>query len=356
MFGDTTNTIYGRTRNPHDLSRITGGSSAGEAAIIAACGSAFGIGTDIGGSVRTPSDHCGIAGLKPTNGLVSDSGVLNTFPPANSDMNSLGPMARCVDDLSLVLDVISGNADARNPRHAHEASTFDASRIRVAYFVDNGISKPDDAVQQVVRSAAKYLQGIGLSVTEARPDCFSQASDIWWSVMNPDLGTTFRQRRIDYGKLSGKGVSDEYTAMAKKFLEWQDILVKQGRYSKIARYKAGKRRIEFCAEMLHFMDEFDVLVCPIQGSAAKEHDLPVKRVLALDDLYEKVVLREGEGGYTQAFNLNGWPAATVPIGKTDDGLPIGVQIAEPRWKDSLVLDVARMIEHGLGGWSMPEGI
>jgi amidase len=90
MFADTTNLVYGRTRNPYDLSRFTGGSSGGEGAVVAACGSAFGIGTDIGSSIREPSHYCGIAGLKPTSGRVPDTGVLNCFPPFNAHWNSTG--------------------------------------------------------------------------------------------------------------------------------------------------------------------------------------------------------------------------------------------------------------------------
>lgn len=96
MFADTTNLVYGRTKNPYDLSRFTGGSSGGEGAIVAAGGSALGIGTDIGSSIREPSHFCGIAGLKPTSGRVPDTGVLNCFPPFNAHWNATGPMARRV--------------------------------------------------------------------------------------------------------------------------------------------------------------------------------------------------------------------------------------------------------------------
>ena len=107
-FGDTENLVYGTTNNPYRLEYSPGGSSGGEGAIIAAGGSPFGVGTDIGGSIRDPSHACGIAGIKPTSHRVPETGMLQTFPLAVGDWNAIGPIARHVEDLYLVLRIISG--------------------------------------------------------------------------------------------------------------------------------------------------------------------------------------------------------------------------------------------------------
>ena len=106
--GITDNVVYGQTNNPYNSDHTPDGSSGGEAAIIAAGGSPVGIGTDIGGSIRSPSHACGITGIKPTNRRVPETGMLGAFAPSVSRWNGVGPMARRVEDLELVLDIISG--------------------------------------------------------------------------------------------------------------------------------------------------------------------------------------------------------------------------------------------------------
>ena len=131
--GITDNLVYGRTNNPYNLDHTPGGSSGGEAAIIAAGGAPFGIGTDMGGSIRGPSHACGTTGIKPTNRRVPETGMLGAFAPSVSHWNGVGPMARHVEDLGFVLDIISGpdGRDRRVPppqRRSHQARPQRSSR------------------------------------------------------------------------------------------------------------------------------------------------------------------------------------------------------------------------------------
>ena len=151
--GITDNIVYGRTNNPFDVARAPDGSSGGEAAIIAAAGSPFGLGTDIGGSIRNPAHVCGIVGIKPTSRRVPETGMLGTFPPFVAHWNGIGPLARWVEDLELVLRVICG-PDGRDPRAVPVAlgksSDVYSDRLKVAYFDDDGVSESTAATKHAV--------------------------------------------------------------------------------------------------------------------------------------------------------------------------------------------------------------
>lgn len=355
LFPDTNNTFYGRSKNPHDLSRMTGGSSGGEGAIVAACGSAFGIGTDIGGSIRMPSHYCGIAGLKPTHQRVSESGVLNCFPPANWNWNATGPMARTVADLRLVLDSISGTP-VPNVIRSTDSSGRVPEGLRIAYITEDAHSMPDDDVVRTVQSCANHLRDVGHKVSKDMPKCFSNASDVWWFGMNPDLATTFRMWKREYGEMSGSGVSDDYLPIASLFLRWQDVLVGQGRYTRASRFKNAIQNHEFQKEMSAFMQGHDVILCPVTNAPAPKYSDRTDDFPPLEDAYEAII-KKGGYNYLHAFNILGWPSVVVPVSKSNpDGLPIAVQIVGKPWTDSLVLSVAELIETKFGGWTMPTGV
>lgn len=352
LFNDTRNRIYGRTVNPHDTSRITDGSSGGEAAIIASCGSAFGIGTDIGGSIRGPSHYCGIAGIKPTAGIVPDDGVLNCFPPANWGWNSTGPMARCVEDLGLVLDVIADRFDSLQ-------KPVDVSKLRIAYFVaaSDDASPPIDGIQDAVRKAAKHFDDIGATVVEDRPECFRDASVTWWLNMNPDLGTAIQMSRKEYAKLTNKnGISDRYTPIAKLVLQWQELLVQEGRYTDEQRYISGRKLHEFRSDMRKFMNNYDLILCPPDDQVAPKYEDGIDHLPPVNQIFQKIIV-DG-GNFTQAFNIMGWPVVCVPISQTNDPLPlpIGIQVVATTGRDRLALQAAQVLEAEFGGWRRPKAI
>lgn len=155
---ESDNLVYGRTNNPYDLARTSGGSSGGEAAIIAAGGSPLGVGSDAAGSVRLPAHFCGIAGLKPTSGRLARSGH---YPPPGGMFDSawqIGPMARFVDDLALVMPILAG-IDWRDasvvPMPLGGPATVDLKALRIAFYTDNGIVPATPETARVVRTAAR---------------------------------------------------------------------------------------------------------------------------------------------------------------------------------------------------------
>src|ERR1039458_4862065 len=171
---ESANLLFGQTNNPYDLSRTPGGSSGGESALIAACGSPLGLGSDAAGSVRLPAAFSGIAAIKPTSGRLPRTGH---FPPAGGWLEmvwQIGPMARRVEDLIVAMRLLSGpdgidptvpDVPFREPEHVNLAD------LRVAFYTDNGFAAADGEVSAVVCAAAEAVAPAVRSVTEARPGC-----------------------------------------------------------------------------------------------------------------------------------------------------------------------------------------
>jgi len=171
---ETDNDRYGKTCNPYDLNRTSGGSSGGEAAIIAAGGVALGLGSDGGGSIRQPAHNTGIAGLKPTRGLIPSTGnVPSDGRGLLGPLTSYGPMARFVEDLDLVLPVLAGPDHSDPdvlPVRLNDKKPINLESLRIAFYADNGIAKPDEATLQTIRRAVEILQSEVALLEERRPE------------------------------------------------------------------------------------------------------------------------------------------------------------------------------------------
>ena len=331
LAGEADNLIYGRSSNPYDLSRTPGGSSGGEGAAVAAGGTAAGLGSDVGGSIRWPSHCCGIAGLMPTSGRVSRTGH---WPPLNGTLDSLfriGPMARYVEDLELILNVIAG-IDWRDPHIVPmpptDASKVDLKSLRVAFFTDNGVRSPTPETAEAVRSAAKALSDACLSVEEARPVGIEENFDIWMKLMGADAGEGVRQLLKLAGTTETHFLLDGLVDMLPKeplsAFEFSSILVKFDEYR---------------SNLLRFMENHDVVICPVNSGPAMAHGTSLERLSGIS--------------YTVQFNNTDWPAAVVRGGTSNDGLPIGVQVAAAPWREDISLAVAQHLETALGGYQRP---
>ena len=197
LAGITNNDVYGRTNNPYDVERSPAGSSGGAGAILAAGGSALDLGSDTGGSIRMPSHYCGIAGIKPTSGRVPRTGPAISFEVGALDaFTQIGPMARHVEDLNLVLSIIAG-PDGHGPRgragSAGRLPRCECERPASRLFTDNGIKSPSPDTVSTVRAAASVLADHGVSVTEDRPQGVSDAERLWYSLYLADGGAWIRQ-------------------------------------------------------------------------------------------------------------------------------------------------------------------
>ena len=327
---ETSNDVYGRTSNPYDLERTPGGSSGGPGAIVAAGGSPFDIGSDTGDSIRQPAHVCGIAGIKPTSGCVPRTGHWPSFRGLLESFTQLGPMARRVEDLALILPIIAG-PDGEDPHVApvtlRDPSDVRVDRLRAVFFVDNGLMTPTAATGQAVMDAVDALAAAGVRITEELPPRIAEAADIWRRMIDAD-GRAWLQRLITAAGTPGRG---SYEGDA----DWPDLEPLRGD----ALTALVERADDVRSTLLHWMRDVDLIVCPVMPQAAIRHG--ESREPWFGDTYSDV------------HNLTGWPAAVVRAGSTTDGLPIGVQLVAAPWREAVALAAASVVEQATGGWQPP---
>lgn len=331
---ETDNLVFGRTRNPFDPDRSPGGSSGGAAAAVASALCAFDIGSDTGGSIRVPSHCCGTAGLKPTQGRVPRTGHAVSFGGIHDPLTQLGPIARSVADLELILRVIAG-PDGRDPFVApmplRDSSAVAIRGLRVGWHADNGIFTPTPEIQAVTAAAARALAEAGALTTEIVPAPLPKSLEALLPlfVWNAD-GGAWIQRMLDEA-----GTRTAHPAIAEQITDqWK---VDSGELTRLMEV-----RDRFRSDMLAFMQDYDALVTPVTGFPAPEFGT------AEDDAHFPGY------SYTQVYNLSGQPAAVVRCGTSPEGLPIGVQIAAQPWREDVALAVARHLETVFGGWQAPQ--
>jgi amidase len=324
---ETDNLIYGRTNNPFDASRTCGGSSGGEAALIAACGSPFGLGSDAAGSVRLPAHYCGISSIKPTSGRLSRAGHV---PPAGGWLEmvwQIGPMARRVEDLCTVMPILLGrncpNSRDRTviPMPYGDPAQVPLRDLQIAFFTDNGIVPADADTDAAIRQAIGRLAPEVMSVEECRPEGIEESYDLEMKMIGPDGGDALRRYLNDIGSVKTHPLLDGWLA---KLEPWRTGL--EG----FAEYWASLDR--FRDRMFAFLGRCDAVLSPVSAQPAVPHGASL----------EDTVFRGFS--YTMTHNLTGWPAAVVRCGTSREGLPIGIQIAAHPWREDIALALARTIE------------
>lgn len=334
MAYETDNLLYGRTANPWDLERTAGGSSGGEAAAIAAGLSAGGIGSDSGGSVREPAHFCGICSLKPTPGRVPGRGHLPPCIGPFSILGAIGPMARTVADVSLLFRVLAGR-DAIDPVSApiplREVSLEAVRQIPIGWFEDDGITPVTEETRQAVRDAASALERCGFHVRRFRPESLEAARKLWWKFF-VQCGERFYAPTIQGHEAELSPIFREFLAIARagKPLSADELLA--------AWAECDLVRSHLLAEM----QACPLLLTPVCATPAFRHG---ERKWQIDGQTVKYL---DSMRYTQWFNLLASPAAVVPVGKSIEDLPIGVQIAGLPYADEKVLAVAAVLESEFG--------
>jgi amidase len=330
---ESDNLIFGHTNNPYNLDRTSGGSSGGEAALIAACGSPFGLGSDAAGSVRLPAHYCGIATIKPTSGRLARTGHV---PPAGGWIEMLwqiGPMARRVEDLWTMMPILLGTDGVdRTVIPMPFAGRVDhaLSKLRVAFFTDNGIQAADADTKATVKAAATALAGSVQSVEERRPPMLERSYDLEMELLGIDGGDGLRG--------FAQSIGSHHTH---PLLEGWLSKLESSRTDLAGFAKFWSALDEFRAAMHGFLNDYDVLLSPVSFSPAVPHGTSIA-----GNVFPGF-------SYTMTHNLTGWPAAVVRCGKSDDSLPIGVQIVTAPWREDIALSVAEYLESACGGWQPP---
>lgn len=327
---ETDNLIHGRTNNPYDTSRTPGGSSGGESALIAACGSPLGLGSDAFGSVRLPAAFCGIAGIKPTSGRLPRTGHV---PPAGSWLEALwqiGPMSRYTEDLALAMHLLAGEdgEDFTTPP-VDLIEPADLHGRRVAFFTYNGFARCTPEIESGVRRCAEFLSRRGIQVEERTPPGVEEAYELEFALFGADGGDSIDEYLREIGSTSVHILHRSFVARMRQY--------------RASGYEFAKRWAqwdEYRANLAHFFAEYDAVICPVYTQPALKHRD------SLDD-------KNFEGfSYTMAWNLAGAPAATVRCAEAE-GLPVNVQVVAKPWRDLLALEICRLIEAEFGGWKSP---
>ena len=336
MAYETNNLTNGKTSNPWNLAYSAGGSSGGEAAAIAAGCSAGGVGSDGGGSIRVPAHFCGICGLKPTPGRIPATGH---FPPgagAFSWIGVVGPMARTIADVRLLFEVMAGPdpGDALSspvPLRSHHKTALRGLRIGILESLALGTATPE--THAAVQRAAKLLADQGFTLEPFRLDELDRALELWWFFFGPVIGQLLRKA------VAGK--EDQISPMLREYLSHA---TSGGPITLDSFIEACAERDLLRAKILRQMQEVPILLSPVSSGPAFLHG---------EGNYRPVTGYRDTMRYSQWLNLTGFPGASVPLGLSNDGLPIGVQIIGRPFEDELVLSVAEAIEAGRGAWQPP---
>lgn len=343
------NPIYGQTNNPWDVKRSPGGSSGGSAAALAAGLAYLSFGSDIGGSIRVPSDFCGTFGHKPSLDLVSLRGHLPGGAASSPDFSTLlavgGPMARSAGDLLAALKIVGGpvawNAKAWK-WEMPEPRARSLKDFRVGYVIEDPIAPPASEVKVLLEKAVERLGRAGARLKPGWPPGFQPAELLanylfhleafLYSTAPPEEQERMRK---SFTNMTGKG-----TGALAGFAEWQ---------------QQNFRRLGFRTQWQAWFEQMDVFLSPVAFTPAFPHDHSEpqeKRTIATSD---------GPRRYMDLLNwiapatLTGCPATVAPVGRTPAGLPVGIQIMGPFWEDATTITFAELLAREVGGFVPPPG-
>jgi fatty acid amide hydrolase len=375
IYTESDNPLYGRTNNPWDLERSCGGSSGGEAALIAAGASPLGLGNDIGGSLRVPAAFCGITAFRPTASRTPDHCAHGLPVGQRGIVSQVGPLARHVADLTLALRVLDCVRDPfvdPGPELGNPASV-DIGTLRFATFTDDGEFPVSPAVQRAVNEAAQILISAGAKAAAWKHPPLTRASDFLFACLSADRGAVFR--RMLHGNRRAPHITQ--LLLSARIPPWLQGLVaaalnaaEQKRAAATLRRLASgsvdgywrtiEAMMEYRAELLHSLDHaddgpIDIILCPAYALPAVRHGANVMMPMP--------------GSYVPLANVSGFPAGVVPVTRVraeeesnrrrsldmvdriaretergSTGLPIGVQVIARPWRDHVALAAMAKIE------------
>jgi amidase len=341
MAYETDNRITGKTSNPWNLGYSAGGSSGGEAAAIASGCSMGGVGSDGGGSIRTPAHFCGICGLKPTPGRIPVTGHFPGGDGAFSWMGVVGPMARTVVDLRALFGVMAGPdpGDALSaPIPMQNVGADELRGIRIGILENPELGGATPETLSIVRRAAQLLCDLGYRVEPVRLEKLDRALELWWFFFGPVVANQIRQNVHDQEELLSPMLRD-YLAVAS--IEPPVTLE--------SFMKACAERDQVRAAMLRQLRDTPILLSPVSTAPAFPHCAGNYR--AGDPYNYREAMR-----FCQWLNLAGFAGLSLPFGCSPERLPINIQIIARPYEDELLLAVAETLEQARGPWQAPPEI
>jgi fatty acid amide hydrolase len=382
IYIEADNPVYGRTNNPWNPERSCGGSSGGEAAVIAAGGSPLGLGSDLGGSIREPAHFCGIHGLMPTSRRLTNLDTRGGIFTGRQDaiIPQTGPMARKIEDLCLAMDILATpGGDFNDPsipampwRSPKEVKIED---LRVAYYDDDGCFPASPAIRRIVAEGARALRSLGAEIVPWTPPDVTEAMRLYFGLLTAEGSRPHRRALAGTeaapqlkSMLTSLGMPRPVrllTGVALKALgqeRMSEILKSVGEKSAAELDRLIQARERYCLRFRKALeaDRFDAILCPPAALPALLHG-------SSSDL-------NGFDSYARLYNLLGMPAGVVAAGrvrageesdriphrdsvdraaarteKGSAGLPVGLQVAAPWWREDIVLAVMGALENHFEG-------
>jgi aspartyl-tRNA(Asn)/glutamyl-tRNA(Gln) amidotransferase subunit A len=345
MGSTTESSYYGPTLNPHDTTRVPGGSSGGSAAAVAGGLAIAALGSDTGGSIRQPAAYCGCVGFKPTYGRVSRFGLAAYA----SSLDQIGPITQNIEDAAILYDAIAGHDPKDSPSAEMEvmstADRLDSGRKLTIAVIDNYIAEADEEIQAAYAETIKVLEAAGHTIVHKTMSNTKYDIATYYIVATAEAATNLARfdgirygRRAEaenlselYYKTRSEGFGDE----VKRRILLGNFVLSSGYYD--AYYlKAQKVRHLIRDAFTKIFDEVDLILSPVAPSVAPK----------IGSIHDPLEMYKSDM-YTIAINLAGLPALSLPVGRNSEGMPIGLQLIGKAFDEQTVLDGAYSLEQSL---------
>jgi fatty acid amide hydrolase 2 len=347
MWWESNNTIYGRTNNPYDSRRIVGGSSGGEGALISSAGSVFGIGSDTGGSIRTPAAFTGIFGHKPTGNIVSSQGLFPASYDYQKTMSTAGPMCRYAVDLLPMLSVLAGSGAGKL---LTLDKTVDFKQLKIFYMDEIQSSslppKVDFEMKNATHKVIKYFEE-KYNVLSYKLDLtnFHWALPIWMNDMHSPNAPPFAQEITDF-----KGEVNPYSELCRWLIGKSDhtfpaigLVLFEKLLSKSSSNDSSRflvhLREQLSQQFETLLGDNGIFLFPSHPTLTPFHNQPCWTPFNFM--------------YTGVFNSLALPVTCCPMGLSRNGTPLSVQVVGALNRDHLTIAVAQELERAFGGWIPP---
>ncbi len=335
------NSAFGPTKNPYDKTRVTGGTSSGSVAAVAANEAIYTLGSDTGGSIRQPASFCGVVGLCPTYGAVSRYGLIAHA----SSLDQIGPIAKSVEDAEAIFKVISGKdkMDATSTNYIYQKLDVRLKDLKIGVPKEYFAKGLDPEVEKIIRDSIKKAEQLGAKIVEINLPSTEYALACYYIIGPSEISANLaRFDGIKYGlSIEGEKLLDVYLkskgkgfgAEVKRRIMIGTYCLSSGYYE--AYYKKAQEVRQLVRhDFAKAFEKVDLLFCPVSPFPAfklgEKLDDPLTMYLA--DIY------------TIPSKLAGLPALSLPAGKTKGGLPVGLQIIGNHFEENKILSAALWIE------------
>ena len=334
MWLESRNRVYGQSNNPYDPSRTVGGSSGGEAAVVSSACSAFGLGSDVGGSIRMPAFFTGIFGHKPSSGLVSNHGQYPNAHGAAQKLLCTGPMTHHAEDLLPLLQILA-------PHQKISERNIELSKLRVLHIPGNGLRKPSSDLIIAQEKVVSFFASQGAEIISIQPSLLRNSIQIWSAYMESAGGPTFEE-------LLFEGREGFIRALVKKILHRSKHTVPALGLVALERLtKFLPNEVQYWLQegqklkdiMDSLLDENTIALFPSYTRVSPKHKTPLMTPL--------------DFAYTAIVNVLELPVTQVPLGLNEQGLPLGVQVLAGHGYDNVSIAIAKILEGEFGGWVHP---